>query len=213
MMSRGLSLLTLTMAWDSDSRPKVTIVVVNGWRRTEHHNWYSSDQWSRTHPQRGLQVRGDRSPGTPSHFFTLKSCPHHGGTVVIDCWQHTSTMSVSELEILLERTNRVYYAGEVVRGTIAIVTTGYLNCRGFYMRLQGRARVHWHQGARTGEMSNRRDYFGSTIFQSQRHTLIGRFHKTALLDEAGADADFDVVPNSGVFANSLRFRRASGREI
>lgn len=73
-------------------------------------------------------------------------------------------------------------------------TVGNPHARGFDIRLQGRARVRWHQG--TGR--HRREYTGSTLFQSQRHTLIGNSYKTALLDEAGADADFDVVPHSGV---------------
>jgi hypothetical protein len=105
-------------------------------------------------------------------------------------------MSVSKLEIQLERASGVYYAGEVVRGTVALETSGSkeVTCRGFRVRLQGRARVHWH----TGSGDNRHDYDGSTLFQSQRHTLAGNFHRTALLDEAGEDADFEIVPYSGV---------------
>lgn len=111
-------------------------------------------------------------------------------------------MSVSELEIILERSNRVFFAGEVVRGTIAIVTLSNLNCRGFHIRFQGRAEVHWHQGTKSG--SNQQDFVGSTVFQSQRHTLMGSFYKTALLGEAG-----DVVPYSGV----LRIPCDLGEEV
>jgi hypothetical protein len=105
-------------------------------------------------------------------------------------------MSVSKIDIQLERSSGVYYSGEVVRGTVALETSGSkeVTCRGFTVRLQGRARVHWHRGS--GD--NRHDYDGSTLFQSQRHTLAGNFHRTALLDEAGEDADFEIVPYSGV---------------
>mmetsp|Transcript_4593 Transcript_4593/g.8712 ORF Transcript_4593/g.8712 Transcript_4593/m.8712 type:complete len:760 (-) Transcript_4593:718-2997(-) len=104
-------------------------------------------------------------------------------------------MSVSTIDINLDRSDPVYYAGEVVRGTVALETTGSLNCRGFHIHLQARARVLWF-GEGTAQGNNRRE--GSTLFQSQRHTLVGNYYKTVLLDEAGVDADFDVVPNSGI---------------
>ena len=105
-------------------------------------------------------------------------------------------MSVSAIDIRLERENGVYYAGEVVRGTVTLETTEAVKCLGFHIRLRGRARVRWHQGTIT--TNNRRSFWGSTLFQSQRHTLVGHYYQTAILDEAGAVADFDVVPNSGL---------------
>ena len=55
-------------------------------------------------------------------------------------------MSVSSMDITLERPSGVYYAGEVVRGTVTLVTTDVVDCRGFFCRFRGRARAHWHTG-------------------------------------------------------------------
>lgn len=102
-------------------------------------------------------------------------------------------MSVSAIAINVERDNGVYYAGEVVRGTVTLETTGVL-CRGVHVRLRGRAQVRWTTGTVTTH--NRRRFWGSTLFQSQRHTLVGNYYQTALLNEAGADAEFDLVPTA-----------------
>ena len=148
-------------------------------------------------------------------------------------------MSVSSMDITLERPSGVYYAGEVVRGTVTLVTTDVVDCRGFFCRFRGRARAHWHRGrcvcaynggtvfydaensstiplahlsltfcfsnasqhhlmAFSQSGDNRTDYDGQTLFQCQYQTLAGNFYRTPLLDEAGSEADFDVVANSGV---------------
>jgi hypothetical protein len=54
--------------------------------------------------------------------------------------------------------------------------------------------IHWH----TGSGDNRRDYSGRTLFQEQRQVLWGKFFKSGLLNEAGANADFDQIQNSGL---------------
>ena len=91
-------------------------------------------------------------------------------------------MSVSRMDIQLDRPDPLYYAGEVVRGTVAIETTGNMKCRGFHIRLQARARVLWIDEG-TAQGSNLRE--GSTLLQSQQQTFVGNYYKTALLDEAG----------------------------
>jgi hypothetical protein len=58
----------------------------------------------------------------------------------------------------------------------------------------GMSRIHWH----TGAGKNRQDYYGRTVFQEQRQVLWGKFFKSGLLNEAGANADFDQVQNSGI---------------
>jgi len=103
-------------------------------------------------------------------------------------------MGVDDIQIQLERASGVYYAGDVVRGTVHLKTSGGVLCRGFHVRLKGKARVHWH----TGSGDNRHDYDGTTIFQQQRATLIGNFFKTGLMDEAGEDAFFDQIHHNGV---------------
>ncbi len=54
--------------------------------------------------------------------------------------------------------------------------------------------MHWH----TGSGDNRSDFDGNTTFQEQRHTLFGNYFRTAVLDEAGENACFDRVADSGV---------------
>lgn len=104
-------------------------------------------------------------------------------------------MSVDDISIQLNRPNGVYYGGEVVRGTVALTTSGgSVKCRGFHIRLTGKASIHWHMGS--GD--NRTDYYGSTEYQSQRQTLVGNFYRTALLDNAGSDAVFGKTHGDGV---------------
>lgn len=101
---------------------------------------------------------------------------------------------MTSISIELERDSGVYYAGEVVRGTVKLSCARQVKCRAFNIELTGSAKVHWH----TGSGDNRRDYDGSTLYQQQRFTVKGNFHKTGLLDNAGADALFNVVQNMGV---------------
>ncbi|GAX16457.1 hypothetical protein FisN_19Lh034 [Fistulifera solaris] len=97
------------------------------------------------------------------------------------------------IRIELERPDGVYYAGEVVRGTVTIQAPRQ-RCRGAFLSFKGFAHVHWH----TGSGDNRSDYDGNTTFQEQRHTLYGNYFRTGLLDEAGENACFDRVADSGV---------------
>lgn len=93
----------------------------------------------------------------------------------------------------LERPNGVYYAGEVVRGTVSIKSPRQ-KCKGAFLSFKGFSRVHWH----TGSGDSRSDYDGTSTFQEQRHTLYGNHFKTGVLDNAGENAFFDRVTNSGV---------------
>jgi hypothetical protein len=104
-------------------------------------------------------------------------------------------MTVQSIGIELDRPSGVYYAGEVVRGTVRLnVSDDKTKCRGFHLNLVGKSHVHWHAGS--GD--SRSDYDGTTYFQDQRFTVYGNFYKTGLLDNAGEDALFDMVHNSGV---------------
>lgn len=97
------------------------------------------------------------------------------------------------IRIELERPEGVYYAGEVVRGTVSIRSPRH-KCKGAFLSFKGFSRVHWH----TGSGDSRTDYDGTSTFQEQRHTLYGSHFKTGVMDNAGADAYFDRVANSGI---------------
>ena len=103
-------------------------------------------------------------------------------------------MTIKSIQIELDRPDGRYYAGEVVKGTVRLVTTdANYECRGFHLRFMGKSHIHWH----TGSGDNRHDYYGTTVFQDQRVTLFGTFYKSGLLDNAGADAFFDKIQNAG----------------
>jgi len=100
----------------------------------------------------------------------------------------------TKISIELERDSGIYYAGEVVRGTVKLSCRKTVRCRSFNVEMKGAAIAKWH----TGSGDNRSDYHGSTTFQHQRFTIKGNFYRSGLLDNAGEDAFFDVIYNSGV---------------
>jgi hypothetical protein len=103
---------------------------------------------------------------------------------------------MTKLSIELERQNGIFYAGEVVRGTVKLTTTGKeVTCRAFNIQLKGEARVHWHAAT---DADLRMDYDGSTVYQYQHLTVCGNFYKTGLLPNTGKDANFDTIHNLGV---------------
>ena len=101
--------------------------------------------------------------------------------------------SVRGIDIELQRDPPVFYAGEVVRGTVSFDIAGNTFCRGLQIHLIGESKVHWH----TGAGDNRKDYYGKTTFQNQRHTLCGNYFKTGMIDEAGSDAIFGRTNGDG----------------
>ncbi|KAL3941173.1 MAG: hypothetical protein SGBAC_004427 [Bacillariaceae sp.] len=104
-------------------------------------------------------------------------------------------MSKYKISIELERSFGIFYAGEVVRGTVKLnCPSSSVSCRSFNIQLKGQAKVHWH----TGSGDNRTDYHGHTLFQDQRFTVQGNFFKTGIFDEAGENAYFEKIHNLGV---------------
>lgn len=103
--------------------------------------------------------------------------------------------SVRGIDIELQRDPPVFYAGEVVRGTVSfdIATGKNTFCRGLQIHLIGEAKVHWHVGGGR----DREDFDGKTTFQNQRHTLCGNYFKTGMIDEAGSDAIFGRTNGDG----------------
>lgn len=102
-------------------------------------------------------------------------------------------MSVSSFEIDLERASGVYYAGEVVRGTVKLVTTKDIKTRGVRVRYQGLGHMHFH----TGSGDNRNDYDGLKVYEEQRYTMFGNYFNTSILYEAGEDANFGSASGDG----------------
>eukprot|EP00980_Cylindrotheca_fusiformis_P008980 scaffold1916_cov118-Cylindrotheca_fusiformis.AAC.1 len=65
--------------------------------------------------------------------------------------------------IELERQNGIYYAGEVVRGTVKLRCRSAVKCRSVSVQFKGAAKIRWH----TGSGDNRTDYDGATLFEDQ----------------------------------------------
>lgn len=57
----------------------------------------------------------------------------------------------------------------------------------------GQAKIHWH----VGSGDDRRDYDGNKTFIQSERTLLGNFYRTAILDEAGANAVFGGAMGDG----------------
>lgn len=93
-------------------------------------------------------------------------------------------MGVTKIAINLERESGVFYAGEVVRGTVSFTVSSSVTCRGFQIHLVGKSHVHWH----TGSGDSRTDYDGTTSFQDQRFTLHGNYFKTGVIQNGECDS-------------------------
>ncbi|GAX16456.1 hypothetical protein FisN_19Lh033 [Fistulifera solaris] len=93
----------------------------------------------------------------------------------------------------LERPNGAYFAGEVVRGTVTVKASG-LKCKGAFVTFEASSRVKWYEDS--GD--DRQEFKAKTILQVQCETLYAPFSRTAFLEDAGRDAYFDKVPNSGI---------------
>jgi len=100
-------------------------------------------------------------------------------------------VNVSRYLIQLDRPNGVYVAGEDVIGTLHLSTTSEIQCRGVRLKLTGKGYVHWH----TGAGDDRKDYHGRREYVSKSMAVLGNFHRTVCISEAGRNAYFD--PNSG----------------
>jgi hypothetical protein len=95
-------------------------------------------------------------------------------------------------EIKLDRPSGVFYAGEVVTGSMTLQANGE-TCRSLMLSMIGKAKVHWH--VQSGE--SRTDYDGRKIFLQSEQTLWGNFYRTTVLDNAGADAEFGGAMGDG----------------
>lgn len=103
-------------------------------------------------------------------------------------------MSNSDFNIELDRPSGVYYAGEVVRGTMTLQAKDQ-TCRSLLLSMIGQAKIHWHTGS--GNNDNRQDFDGKKIFIQSERTLLGNFYRTAILDGAGENAIFGGAMGDG----------------
>jgi hypothetical protein len=99
----------------------------------------------------------------------------------------------NKFQIVLDRSSGIFYAGEVVTGTLTVSPDNHETCRSLLLSMVGKARVHWH----TGSGDNRNDYDGKKIFLESNRTLWGNFFRTSILDEAGQDAEFGGAVGDG----------------
>jgi hypothetical protein len=99
-------------------------------------------------------------------------------------------MSLPPFQISLERPDGVYYAGEVVRGTVKLVTTANISTRSVRVRYRGEARIDGY----------RYEGGGTKILEERRYTIFGNYFNTAVLDSAGVDAYFSPACGFGVMS-------------
>ena len=104
------------------------------------------------------------------------------------------TNGVTSFSIDLERPSGIYYSGEVVRGSVRLITSKEIKTRGARIRFQGNGYVHWH----TGSGKNRHSYQGFKIFEQHRYTMFGNFYNTTILDSAGENATFGAASGDGI---------------
>ncbi len=64
---------------------------------------------------------------------------------------------VSNYQIILDRPNGVYWAGERITGVVKLSSNAPISCRAVKVSLQGTGAVHWH----TGSGDKRTDHDGT----------------------------------------------------
>lgn len=130
---------------------------------------------------------------TISNFTTSRSFTHH--TSITKPGKERKNMN--RFNITLDRPSGVYYAGEVITGSVTIDGRGE-KCRSVLLTCAGKARVHWH----TGSGDDRNDYDGKKYYMESKRTLYGNFYKTTVLDNAGEDAFFGGAHGEGDMVSS-----------
>jgi hypothetical protein len=116
---------------------------------------------------------------------------------------------MNRFNITLDRPSGVYYAGEVITGSVTIDGRGE-KCRSVLLECAGKARVHWH----VGSGDNRTDYDGKKYYMESKRTLYGNFYKTTVLDNAGEDAFFGGAHGEGdMYIPCLPEEGTNGKEM
>jgi hypothetical protein len=105
---------------------------------------------------------------------------------------------MEKFSIILDRPSAIYYAGEVITGSVTVHGKGEI-CRSILLTCAGKAKVHWH----TDSGESRNDYHGVKHFMESRRTLYGNFYKTTILDNAGENAYFGGAFGDGDMVCSM----------
>jgi hypothetical protein len=106
-------------------------------------------------------------------------------------------MSVSSCEIVLERKSGVYFAGEVVRGTVRLQTSGDINTKGGRIIYKGRGYMQYTVHRR-GEDGGSTTYTASYLYDNHHTTLWGNYFKTSTRNKAGNEAIFGLNSGGGL---------------
>lgn len=102
---------------------------------------------------------------------------------------------VASFEIKIDRSNRIYNGGELVRGKVKLVTTKDIQTRSIRIRFQGIGFMYFC----TGSGSHRSDHYGSKVYQEHRHTIFGNYYRTSVIDHhGGADAYYGGADGDGI---------------
>jgi hypothetical protein len=112
------------------------------------------------------------------------------------------------LEIHLERESKIYYPGEMVRGTAVLrVARATTLASGVYLDFQAKASTEWTTGGDAVVIDGNKEetpvkmHTGETVFQHQVKTLLGGTHQSGALrmKTVGNEGtvDFDKVPGTG----------------
>lgn len=96
--------------------------------------------------------------------------------------------------ISFENPNRVYYAGQMVRGTVALTLTKEKKVRGVYVRIYGRAYAYWTEycsidhnrnrnrdNNRVGSSGHHVSYTGEEVYLDEKTYFVGGRNSSNLL--------------------------------
>jgi len=100
---------------------------------------------------------------------------------------------ITSFTIELNRSNGIYFGGEVVRGTVKLVTSKEIKTRGVRIRYQGLGYSHFSSGAG----NHKSNFYGTRVYEEQRYTMFGNYYNTLVLEQAGTEAVFGEANGDG----------------
>jgi len=104
-------------------------------------------------------------------------------------------MSVQQFQIIPEK--QTYWAGETVRGTLLLRTSGPISCRGVRLKLEGKGYCYWREVHHNDGEREVKEFRHRKLYVEHAFTVFGSVVKTSVLDEAGSDVQFGRTPGQG----------------
>lgn len=117
--------------------------------------------------------------------------------------------------IEFENPSRVYFAGQLLRGTVDLTLTSVKKVRGVYVRIYGRAYAYWteycttdhnrHQrrdGNRSGSSGHHVSYSGEEVYLDEKTYFVGGNSSTKKIDTLFTHS---MHINFNIFANIIYF--------